>query len=163
MLTSHEYHYFYKSPLSQWHKVDFYVEGIKYFCAEQYMMAKKSLLFDDINSYIKIMESDSPKEIQELGRKIKFFDQKVWDSCKEEIVYNGNYARFKQNKDQYDLLMETGNKILVEATDFDPIWSCGLSINDKRILDCKNWPGKNLLGKILTEVKYDLKKENKEF
>ncbi len=31
-----------ESPFSQWHKSTFYVDGIKYNCAEQYMMHQKA-------------------------------------------------------------------------------------------------------------------------
>lgn len=147
--------FFYKSALSQWHMVDFYVEGIKFSCSEQYHMAKKALLFDDINSYIKIMDAKHPRDMQLLGRKIKFFKQNVWDEFKYEIVYNGNYARFDQNQEQCDLLLSTKGT-LVEASPTDLIYGVGLSINDPLIKNPNNWKGQNLLGKILTKIRNDL-------
>lgn len=114
--------FFYKSALSQWHMVDFYVEGIKFSCGEAYMMAKKALLFDDINSYTKIMNIKHPRDMQLLGRQIKYYNQQIWDAHKYEIVYNGNYARFKQNDDQWELLKSTGNLELVEGSPIDKIW-----------------------------------------
>lgn len=151
-MQTDNYFFFYKSKLSQWHMVDFYVEGIKFSCCEQYMMAKKALLFDDINSYTKIMNSTHPRDMQLLGREVKYYKQEIWDRFKFEIVYNGNYARFSQNQDQYDLLMSTKRKI-VEASKIDKIWGCGLSKDDPLILDEKNWKGQNLLGQILTDVR----------
>lgn len=144
--------FFYKSALSQWHMVDFYVEGIKFSCAEMYMMAKKALLFDDINSYTKIMNTKHPRDMQLLGRQVKFYKQDIWDKYKYEIVYNGNYARFSQNTDQLDLLFSTKG-ILVEASPIDKIYGVGLSITDPLIKDPKNWKGQNLLGEILTAVR----------
>ncbi len=135
--------------------VDFYVEGIKYNCAEQYMMAKKALLFDDINTYTKIMNATHPREHQKLGREVKFYKQDVWDKYKYEIVFNGNMARFIQNNDQLDFLLSTKGK-LVEASPVDRVWGVGLSKDDPLILDEKNWKGENLLGKVLTSVRNNL-------
>lgn len=147
--------FFYKSALGQWHRVDFYVEGIKYIYAEQYMMAKKALLFDDINTYTKIMNATHPRDHQKLGREVKFYRQDVWDKAKCEIVYNGNFARFSQNQDQRDLLFSTkGN--LVEASPIDCVWGVGLSVDNPLIKDEKNWKGQNLLGRMLTDVRDDL-------
>lgn len=151
-MQTDKYFFFYKSALSQWHIVDFYVEGINFSCAEQYMMAKKALLFDDITSYTKIMNARHPREMQLLGRQVKFYKQDVWDKFKYEIVYNGNYARFSQSDDQYDLLMSTKGK-LVEASPVDRVWGIGLAKDDPLIKDEKNWKGQNLLGQILTAVR----------
>jgi ribA/ribD-fused uncharacterized protein len=63
--------------------------NVKYNCAEQYMFARKAILFKDLRSYELIMESESPKEQQELGRKVLNFDQKIWDSNKIGIVTLG--------------------------------------------------------------------------
>jgi ribA/ribD-fused uncharacterized protein len=106
--------FFYKSKLSQWHMVDFYVEGIKFNCAEKFMMSRKALLFNDLDAYKLIMETYHPREHQLIGRKIKNYNQQIWDTYKYEIVYNGNYARFSQNSDQKELLMSTAPLELVE-------------------------------------------------
>ena len=42
-----EFHMFWGGPFSQWYPSPFEVEGTKYNCTEQYMMAKKAELFGD--------------------------------------------------------------------------------------------------------------------
>lgn len=54
--------FFWNGPFSQWYMCNFTVEGIKYNCAEQYMMCGKAILFGDFISFGKILQSNSPKE-----------------------------------------------------------------------------------------------------
>jgi len=154
MLKTEKYTFFYKDPLGQWNMKLFKDnKGVEYNCAEQYMMAKKSLLFNDLETYKKIMEERSPREQQKLGRKIKNFNQKVWDANCQLIVYQGNLFKFEQNHELLGILMNTGDTILVEASPYDKIWGVGLSENVSLIQDETNWKGKNLLGYTLTNLR----------
>jgi NADAR domain/Domain of unknown function (DUF4326) len=49
--------------------------------------------------------------------------------------------------------MSTGNSILVEAAVRDLVWGVGLSEADARRTDPSKWPGQNLLGYLLTDLK----------
>jgi ribA/ribD-fused uncharacterized protein len=151
------YFFFWKHRLSQWHMVDFVVDGVKYCNCEQYMMQQKALLFGDTETAEKIMATTNPKSHQQFGRQVKNFDQDVWDAHKESIVYKGNLARFNQSAECRELLLSTGNKTLVEASPFDRVWGVGLGKDDPRINSEANWRGQNLLGKILTRVRDELK------
>lgn len=154
MLITDSHTFFWKSPLGQWNMKPFVDnKGIEYNCAEQYMMAKKAELFNDEVTYSEIMNSASPKEQQELGRKIKNFSQKIWDANATTIVYQGNYYKFSQNEELLELLLSTKNTILVEASPYDLIWGVGLGEKDPLIQDEKNWKGQNLLGYTLTNLK----------
>jgi ribA/ribD-fused uncharacterized protein len=55
-------------------------------------------------------------------------------------------------------LLETKPKILVEASPYDKIWGIGLSIADAIKTPKSQWPGQNLLGKALVEVRKKLDK-----
>jgi ribA/ribD-fused uncharacterized protein len=46
MITD-KYVFFWGGVCSQWHASEFEIDGQKYTCAEQYMMYKKALLFED--------------------------------------------------------------------------------------------------------------------
>jgi len=154
--------FFWHGPFSQWHKSDFYetvtcFPMLKFFCMEQFMMAKKALLFDDKETFEKIMANTSPKQIKDLGREVKNFNQEVWDKFKFSIVYNGNLLKFGQNEELRELLFNTGDTILVEASPYDKVWGIGLAEDAPDALDMNKWLGQNLLGKALTGVRDQLK------
>jgi ribA/ribD-fused uncharacterized protein len=146
---------------SQWFRSPFQdIEGIIYNTAEQYMMAQKALLFNDKETYSKIMNTKDSREQKNLGKEVKNFNQIIWDGMCSLIVYDGNLFKFSQNPEAANALIKTKGTILVEASPFDKIWGIGLGQNDSRIKDINQWQGKNLLGFVLTKVRDTLIAEN---
>lgn len=54
-------------------------------------------------------------------------------------------------------LLETGDQILVECNPKDSIWGIGLSVDNPDALDESKWKGQNLLGKILMQIREELR------
>ncbi|RKH36870.1 NADAR family protein [Corallococcus sicarius] len=144
------------SAFSQWHPSVFEVEGVRYTCAEQYMMAGKARLFGDTRVLEQILRAATPKQHKALGRKVSPFDAAVWERERERIVYEGNHAKFTQHRMLLDTLLGTAGTVLVEASPMDRIWGVGLNAEDPRIQDPATWRGLNLLGKVLTRLREDL-------
>ena len=138
---------------SNWYPKEFIIEGIRYNCVEQYMMAKKALTFNDLAIYQKIMASDDPGECKDLGKLVSNFNPAVWDSCKREIVYNANYAKFTQNPELMAKLKATGDAIMAEASPQDRIWGIGMAADDPDARYPEKWKGENILGSILMEIR----------
>ena len=151
------YEFFYGGIFSQFFPCTFTEMGVTYNSAEQYMMAQKALLFDDIQTYDKIMSLSNPYKIKALGRLVKNFNQEIWDKHKEDIVFNGNLLKFSQNKKLCKQLLATGDKEIVEASPTDTIWGIGLAETDPDIYDKSKWRGTNLLGKAIMKVRDVLK------
>ncbi|MBN1207220.1 MAG: NADAR family protein [Myxococcaceae bacterium] len=151
--------FFYRkeSPFSQFHPAEFVVEGKRFICAEQYMMYGKAVLFGDLEVAERILASTSPKTHKALGRKVRGFDEQVWRGERERIVYEGNRAKFTQNAELLAALLATAGTELVEASPMDRIWGVGLSAEDPRIQDPSRWRGQNLLGKVLTRLREELR------
>ena len=147
-----------ESCFSQWQPSPFSVDGDKYYCAEQYMMAEKARLFGDEEVEEEIMNTSDPKLMKALGRKVRNFDPQVWDKAKYSIVLNGNYYKFTQNKEMMDFLLSTGDKILVEASPMDTIWGIGLGKDNEKAHNIASWRGKNFLGFALMEVRDEIRK-----
>lgn len=145
-----------KNCFSQWYPSEFVVDGVAYYFAEQYMMAKKALLFKDYDTLSKILSSNDPKVIKQLGREVRNFDPNVWNQHKYEIVVEGNMAKFSQNPELKKFLESTGHKILVEASPYDRIWGIGLKDTSELVADPSKWRGQNLLGFALMEVRDNL-------
>lgn len=137
---------------SQWYKSDFKdINDIKYNCAEQFMMYQKAILFGDNGVANEILNETDPKNIKALGRKIKNFNQQEWDENKFEIVIAGNLYKFTQNNTLRDILLNTKDEIIAEASPFDKIW--GIGIDEKAAESGAEWQGENLLGKALMVVR----------
>lgn len=146
--------------LSQWYPSPFEVDGIQYETAEQFMMAKKALLFEDYTIYADIMNEKDPKKCKDLGKLVRHFDAEKWDSCKSEIIYNGNLAKFLQNYELREKLLATGDKVLAEASPYDKIWGIGLKASNLDATNPDKWNGQNLLGRALMEVRNTLALES---
>ncbi|MDR1540596.1 MAG: NADAR family protein [Clostridiales bacterium] len=146
------------SCLGQWQPSIFKVNGRVYTCAEQYMMAEKARIFEDEEMLAKIMASKSPKNMKALGRKVKSYDDAVWDKVKHSVALNGNWLKFTQNEKMKEYLLKTGDSVLIEASPFDKIWGVGMSEMDPLIKNPALWNGCNLLGFALMEVRDELMK-----
>ena len=155
-----DYVFFWGGPFSQWAPCKFTVAGKEYNCAEQYMMAQKALYFKDMGSYRKIMEEKNPSVQKKIGRNVTDFSNPHWRLVCEDIVYTASIAKFTQNDEYKQILIESGDRTIVEASEYDKIWGIGLSENDKR---CENpclWQGENLLGIALMRVRETIKKSS---
>jgi ribA/ribD-fused uncharacterized protein len=145
--------YFWNGVFCQWGQYTMVEEDITYCSCEQYMMAKKAKLFNDEKVYDMIMSEEYPSVQKELGKMVSNFNQVVWDKHKFDIVVNANYLKFTQDETLKELLLDTGDKTIVEASPYDTIWGIGLSCDDDKILDESNWQGENLLGKAIMKVR----------
>lgn len=157
-----EFEFFYgkTSPFSQFYSAEFIVNGVKYNCAEQFMMHSKAVLFKDDAIAKQILKTTTPLQQKRLGRKVKHFDQKIWGEKCQAIVEEGNEAKFSQNKDLKKALYATYPKILAEASPRDRIWGIGLGRNNPLARNEKTWKGKNLLGYALTRVRDKMMKND---
>lgn len=150
--------HFTQSCFSQWWQSEFWSVAHTYCCMEQYMMASKARLFGDEEILEEILNSRDPKQIKALGRKVKGFQQNLWDQVKYSIVLNGNWCKFSQNQELQEFLLSTGDSILVEASPYDRIWGIGLSAHTQEAGNPLQWKGQNLLGFALMEVRDELKR-----
>ena len=158
-MKNDKYFFFWKHRLSQWHIVNFNVDNYIYNCCEQFMMHRKALLMGDTFAAEIILGEKNPAQHQTLGRQIQNFNQELWDSYKYNIVLQGNRARFHQSPQCRELLLATGDKLIVEASPYDKVWGIGKGASDPDIMDETKWNGQNLLGKVLTQVREEIKEE----
>lgn len=134
-----------------------YVYNNSFQTAEHWMMILKGLLFTKGKFYnhnleiIYKMYDASPKDVKNMGRNIKGFNQTIWDKWSSAIVVYGNYLKFSQNEDIKINLLRTNKKHIVEASPYDRIWGIGYREKDM-MANYNNW-GANKLGKALMEVR----------
>lgn len=144
-----------KACLSNFYPCEFVFNGKMFHFSEQCFMYQKAILFNDFDVANQILNETDVRKIKVLGRKVKNFNNELWDIHKENFMYNACYAKFSQNDRLKDFLLGTGNCEIVEASPVDNIWGIGFS-SDKAMENIDKW-GQNLLGKCLMKVRTILK------
>ncbi len=144
---------------SNWYRKKFVIDDFEYLFVEQFMMAQKAKLFHDSERYTAILRSSSPRECKDLGKQVSPFDSKAWDSVKYDVVKTANRAKYGQNPELRKKLIDTGAAILAEASPKDMIWGIGLDAATASVTPSSEWPGQNLLGRILMELREEFSGE----
>ena len=107
------------------------------------------------------MEIEDTAKIKALGRRVKKYNNTVWNGVRQIVVYNGLYAKYSQNDELKEKLVKTGNRVLAECAVQDKIWATGISMKDDSRFDMNKWTGQNLLGFATMLVRERIKKEEK--
>lgn len=124
---------------------------IKFNCCEQWMMACKALLMDDVESFKFIMNEPHPAEQKARGRQILNWDEDLYKKYRLLIVKNGNYEKFTYNKELQEWMIQNfhPHTVFVEASPQDKVWGIGLTASDPDAKHISRWKGLNLLGEAL--------------
>lgn len=144
-----------KSIFSNLYECEFEIEEQVYNSTEQRIQTEKAKLFHDLESVEKIMqEKDSFRQMQ-LGKSVKNFKKKLWDTNAANIVKIANRAKYMQNEHAKAALLNTRNKRLGEAT-LHPTFGIGLRIGADDVINPEKWSRRNLMGNILEEIRKEL-------
>ena len=152
----HVFFYSYKDMFSNHFRSDYKfglpsheLKGAWFNTGEHMMMYQKAELFGDEDIAKQILSVYHPQEAKMLGRKVKGFDNAIWEEKRSNIVENVCYCRLV-----YDTTLRIeaiqhrlAGRSFVEASDRDRIWGIGLNENHPMIHEEENWLGLNLLGK----------------
>jgi ribA/ribD-fused uncharacterized protein len=129
---------FYESPITH--------DGITYPTNEHFFQAMKTL---DINEKKKIAAASTPGQSKRMGRTVTL--RSDWEAVKSYYMELGLRLKF-QNSDLAEKLIATGDEELVEGNTWhDNCWgNCTCE-------QCANKPGENRLGKLLMEIREELR------
>lgn len=121
---------------------------MKFNTVEHYMMYEKAMLFDDKFIACGILEAKTPQQAKMLGRKVRNYDQAVWEENREDIVTFGLVSKMLANDEIKDLALDhhLSGRRFVEASPYDAIWGIKMGENDPDVEDVTKWKGQNLLG-----------------
>ena len=94
--------------------------------------------------------SPTPEQAKVLGRDRKYRLRSGWEAMKESIMFNALHAKFTQNSSLNELLLSTGEAVLVNNAWKDSYWGTGL-------------PGRrNRLGVLLMRLRANLRRAKTE-
>lgn len=126
--------------LSNFYPTKIKYNGIQYLNNEAAFQAQKCTTMEDRIKFSYLNPSDAKK----LGRRIILRND--WESVKISIMREIVFEKFKQNPHLTEKLLDTGNIYLEEGNNWgDRIWGT------------VNGVGRNELGKILMEVRKEIK------
>ncbi|WP_266390431.1 NADAR family protein [Streptomyces canus] len=145
------------SCLSQWWPSPFVVDGVTYATAEHWMMAAKARLFEDQEAEHRVLAAGSPAQAKNVGRLVRGFDEQTWRRERFGIVVEGSVHKFAAHEGLREFLLNTGDRVLVEASPMDRVWGIGLAADDEAAGDPERWRGPNLLGFALMEARHRLR------
>jgi len=145
------------SCLSQWAITPFQSWGLSFHSAEQAMMHGKAVLFGDAENARRILSCRTPFQAKNLGRQVVGFTESLWEKERFRIVVAANLPKFATNPVLREFLLSTGDAVLVEASPSDLVWGNGLDEFHPFARDPARWPGLNLLGFALMEVRERLR------
>jgi len=128
--------------LSPYNIRSFTIEDITYLSPMQYVQYQKAILFNDVETANLILGSKIPNDWSNFGKLIRNFDPIKWSKCAFMLMKRAFVAKFNQNPELKESLLQTNNIPLVnENTWGDTYWGI-----------C-NGTGQNKLGNILSEIR----------
>ena len=157
--------YFFHRPeepngyLSNWYLSSFDLDNMHFSSVEQYIMYRKCMLFGDETSAKAVLATEDVATQQATGRNASGYINAVWAGARQMVVYRALMAKFTQNDDLRQQLLDTGDAYLVECAGSDQVWACGIRLDDEKRFDASNWKGSNILGFALMEVREQLRGE----
>jgi ribA/ribD-fused uncharacterized protein len=120
------------------------LDGLWWKTTEHYFQAQK---FEDAEYREKIRLAPDPKTAANLGRSRKVKLRDDWEAVKDDVMRKAVSKKFEAHDELRDLLLSTDNEEIIEDAPGDYYWGWG-----------KEKSGKNMLGKILMEVRESLRK-----
>jgi N-glycosidase YbiA len=123
----------------------FELDGKYWKTSEHYFQAMK---FAGTEYEEKVRNAPTPKEAANLGRQRDWPLRKDWESVKDDVMRCAVRQKFLTHPELKELLLSTGEEEIVENAPGDYYWGCG-----------KDGTGKNILGKILMELRTHLRAE----
>ncbi|MCB9642142.1 MAG: NADAR family protein [Myxococcales bacterium] len=126
-----------------YHRV--YLKGKYWPTTEHYFQAQK---FAGTEHEEAVRMQKGPGFAAQMGRNRKLPLRKDWESIKDNVMRDAVYAKFTQHKDLKELLLSTGEAVLIEHTTNDSYWGDG-----------GDGSGKNMLGRILMEIRKRIRNE----
>lgn len=118
------------------------LDGHEWATTEHYFQAKK---FEGTKHELEILQASSAMKAAKMGRERNRPLRADWEQVKDDVMRTAVRAKFTQHPKLREILLSTKEAILVEHTKNDSYWGDG-----------GDGTGKNMLGKILVEIREEL-------
>ncbi|BAY26076.1 hypothetical protein NIES2100_58870 [Calothrix sp. NIES-2100] len=123
------------------------IQGTYWPTVEHYYQAQKFVGSIDAVIIPVIHNARTPEEAAALGRCSSRQIRADWCQVKTQVMREAVLKKFLTHAEIRDILLDTGDEILVENSPNDYFWGCGV-----------NQTGENHLGKVLMSVREEIRK-----
>lgn len=121
--------------------------------AEQAFFYHKAIICEKEEAGMRLKELDDPKTIKAKGDKIPTCE--AWEKSKTAVMKKILLQKFIQNPELKAKLLGTTGTRLLECTN-NRFWGTGWFLDEPQWEETNIYPGKNVLGKLLEEVRESL-------
>ena len=128
---------------SNFSKHPVFLKGKQWPTSEHYFQAQK---FEGTEHEELVRLTATPMLCAQMGRDRSRPLRQDWEAVKDEVMRTALRAKFTQHPDLRDQLLATGDADLIEHTENDSYWGDG-----------GDGSGKNMLGRLLMEVRDELR------
>jgi ribA/ribD-fused uncharacterized protein len=132
-------------PLSTYSRYGFNLDGFHWPSVEHYFQAMK---FEDPDEREKVRSANHPKKARRLGRRRFVKIRRDWSTVRRVVMTRATYTKCRTHTEIAQRLLETGDRTLVETSQYDYFWGLG---RDQR--------GSNVYGAVLMDVRKKLHDE----
>jgi ribA/ribD-fused uncharacterized protein len=130
---------------SNFYPISIDIDSKEYKSSEHYYQSKK---YEDTKWEDHVRSQEKPYEAAREGRRKDLPLREDWEDVKVLVMRRILIAKFKRIEYMRNLLLSTGNAEIVEYSDKDYFWGRG-----------KDGAGYNMLGKLLMEMREEIKNE----
>jgi ribA/ribD-fused uncharacterized protein len=131
--------------LSTFSRHGFDLDGEHWPSVEHYFQGMK---FEDPREREKVRQAEHPRKARRLGRRRFPKIRKDWSKIRRVVMTRGVYTKCRTHPEAAQRLLNTGERILVESSQYDYFWGCG-----------RDRLGKNVYGAVLMDVRTKLREE----
>ena len=125
------------SFLSNFHNAPLLIDGKVWSTNEHFFQAQKTA---DMADQERLRQCAKPSQAKHLGRRVKL--RKDWETVKVDIMRHVCREKFDQHPELREKLLSTGSAVLAERSSRDKFWA-----------DAGNGSGRNMLGKIIMQIR----------
>lgn len=125
--------------LSNFSPHGFELDGLWWPTSEHYFQAQKFVGTEHLEA---IRLAKTPDDAAKMGRERSRPLRKDWEEVKDDVMERGLLCKFQTHKDIREILLSTGDELIVEDAPYDYYWGCG-----------QDGSGKNRLGEILMKIR----------
>jgi len=124
----------------------FILDDLYWTTSEHYFQAQKFIGTPHLEE---IRNCHTPREAAKMGRERSRPLRPDWAQVKDDIMRSCVHCKFATHADIREILLGTGDELIVENAPGDYYWGCGA-----------DGSGKNMLGNILMEVRETLRQSS---